>query len=87
MNPTRYEVYTPPYGKGRMEEDEDGKWVKFEDFQRLAEFAVTVSEQLNHEHVGLQKFVAGFNTYTPCPCSGCRAARAILEAQEETIDA
>ena len=86
MNPTRYTIETPPYGKGRMEEDDKGAWVKFEDFQRLVEFSVAVSEQLHSEHVGLQKFVAGFSTYTPCPCSGCRAARAILEAKE-TVEA
>ena len=82
MHPTRYTIETPPYGKGRMEEDEAGAWVKLEDFQRLKEFAIAVAEQLNHEHVGLQKFVAGFSTYTPCPCAGCRAARAILAREE-----
>ena len=83
MHPKRYTLETPPYGKGRMEEDEAGAWVKHEDFQRLVEFSTAVAEQLNHEHVGLQKFVAGFGQHTPCPCEGCRAARAILEAREE----
>jgi len=87
MHPTRYKIEISASGRGWMEEDEDGRWVKFEDFQRLVAFAETAARRLHDEHDDLKRFAEGFIDPTPCTCDGCRAARAILEAREETINA
>lgn len=31
----RYSIFTPPYGKGRIEEDENGDLCKFEDVKEF----------------------------------------------------
>jgi len=39
----RYTIETPPYGRGRMEFDEDGDWVKFDDIVELLRAAQSVA--------------------------------------------
>ncbi len=40
----RYEIFTPPYSRGRMEEDSDGNWVRFDDVRELIDAAKSVME-------------------------------------------
>lgn len=43
----RYDIFTPPYGKGYMEEVEEGKWVKFEDVEKmLADHGIVLNAEL-----------------------------------------